>query len=311
MRDIARHETGLSVAHQQQIWRIDIDGAGEILGLLSDERLDLVWDSYTQFANYARSAHAMLRPDGLAYGLQRYARTAMSAAELTGGTEKKVAFEVDPTEPPVVLSAIPGGEALIAPGELIDAFFAALLCRDQPSLQRFAALDLAALKSSSVASSDQTRALVLLCQQVARKDSAAKAKATEIIQQCSPRAATASWATLHIMMIVRCQAEILLCMLESSRSEHGRNESDSNLGARVDTANKTLIDALQSHQRYYTAGEDKGGGDPREGRGFLCIHACALAAWMHDMGLPRRVTSGYLCEALITGKTLPAAVLPR
>jgi hypothetical protein len=297
MFHIAKHQTGLSVEHIQQIWQNGVDGAAEILEFLADDRLDLVNTTCTQFADYAFAAHAMQRSDGLAYGMQRFARYTISAAEITIGFNKTVAFEADPPAAAVVITAIPNGDAFITHSKLLDAFFAAHLCRDGASLQRFAALNLSALKSKAINSSSQAVALASVAQHSLHAKADAIQQAALVLQQCSPASNADKTAQAYITLIIGCQAEILFRMLDP--------------GTTAEVANKTLIEALQSHQHYYTLGEAKKGGDPRDSRSYFCTHANAFAAWMHDRGLARTITSDYLSEDVISMRTVAGMVLVR
>jgi hypothetical protein len=294
---IEKHQTGLSAEHLQHIWQNQVDGAAEILDFLADDRLDLVNMTCMQFADYALAAHAMLCPDGLAYGMQRFARCVMSAAEMTVGSSKTVVFEADPPATAVILTAIPNGDAFITHGKLLDAFFAAHLCRDHASLQRFAALNLSALNSTSASSSEQAIALASVVQQSLQGKAGVIEQAASLVQQCSPISNTDNAAQTYITFIIGCQAEILFRMLDP--------------GTTAELANKTLMEALLSHQHYYTLGEANKGGDPRDCRSYFCIHANAFAAWMHDFGLVRTVTSDYLSEDVLSQRTVAGPVLVR
>ncbi len=297
MTHIAKHHTGLSPEHIAKIWQNQIEGAAEILEFLADDRLDLVTTTCTQFADYALSAHAVQRADGVAYGWQRFARSVLSAAELTVGTQKTVAFEADPPAAAVVLTAIPGGDALVSHSKLLDAFFAANLCRDQASLQRFAALKLDKLQSSAMRSSEQAVELAGACQLAIQGNPNALATAVSVMQKSTPAPTKASIAHPYVNLIISCQAEMLFRMLDPATT--------------AELANKTLVEALQSHQMYYTLGEAHHGGDPRDSRGYFCLHANAFAAWMHDQGLARTVTSEYLSEPVISKQAIAGVVLVR
>jgi hypothetical protein len=298
---IEQHSSGLSVEHIRALWDNNVEGAGEILDYLSDERLDLVRTTFSQFEQYALVAHMLDRSDAAAYGWRRFARTVMSAGALTLNGDAQVAFETDREHEPLMLTATPGGDAFVSSSELMHGYFAALLFRDAITLQRFAALDVAALRSSGVSSTEQTARLAQLCQRMARgidaaQREAAMADAAALVALCAPEPAALPRTQQYRVLITSCQAEIVFCMLD--------------LGITPELANKALEEALRSHQLYASMGEAAGGLDPRDARTSFCLHANAFAAWMHDRGLPRTVTSGYLNETLIRGEiAVPSAIV--